>query len=426
MLRQRDAPPPEPQAAEQPSDLLGTASRAGFYGGEKPLTAARAGTFAQQDAAPTHVLQIAPPTKAATATTSLVESDDGGIRLGARDLRARAVLSEANSCEDAMAESAASIRTDSVFTGPGGQTVRMPAGGRTSTATGLLAGAGGYSALALATATVPDLEIRNGATVRVTAGPALRITASGDPGTSTVTFTAPRISVSTPQAPTTFHELAGPVDLSATEDPDQIDAVLRLLRTLGGNGPTESPLDQVSRALLVRLAPGGVVEQNRGWVVHALASALHVTMLLREVSTTGTVIETELAEISVGCVETLAYAPVGGYPRLESSPPPVDAGEAPDSAGGSADREPDTDVITAGGVPLEPVATVTSPDETESTTAAARPTIPPAPTPPSRGHSVTMNSTPGRTSLAGCLVALAIGACGMYGLWRRRMGRFRL
>lgn len=420
-LRQRENQP-MPRATEQPSDLLGAASRAGLYGGKNPLTAARAGTFAPRDAQPTHILQVAPPTQATTVTASVAESDDTGIRVGARDLKARAVLSEENNCADAWAESVVSVQSDSVFTGPGGPTIRIPAGARTHTITGFVSEHGKYSALALAAATVPDLEIFNGITVRVTSGPALRITASGDPRTSKVSFTAPKVSIATPRTATEFHDLTAPLDFTATEDPEQIAAVLSLLGTLGETGLNESPLSQVHQVLLVRLTPGDLVQQNRGWVVHALATTVRVTVVLREMATSGTVTDSEVAEISVGCLEALARAPEGGYPGRESSPRPMTPRDRPGSGAGSGDRRGDPDFVSAARAPLEPAVAVTSPGETTSTAVAARPTIPMAPSPPEQDHSVTMNSAPRRSSLAGCLIALAIGACGMYGLWRRRMG----
>lgn len=294
-------------------DMFNASSRAGLYAGRRPMVAARAGVFATAEADQTHVLRVAPPDASEPAVRSIDASDMGNTHTAQRDLRALARLVDPETCSLAASEAGVSLHGESHVTGSTGSKLSLAAGSWTNATSGLRLGPGGYASVATATVGVGDLALPGGATLRVSTEPSLEISASGVASTSTVRYTPPAIAVSGPEEPARFRPVATTLDLPSPEGVPIADSpAANLLTALGGAVP-EASKGERRRGMLLRIVPGTLGQQDDGWLVHALACAARIAVILQSTLTDGSVVENRLAEISIGNVEAVAFAPSGGF-----------------------------------------------------------------------------------------------------------------
>ncbi|MBT8225798.1 MAG: hypothetical protein HKP61_20700 [Dactylosporangium sp.] len=347
-LRRADLAPLGAQFAKPSTPFLGS-TRAGLFAGANPQTAARAG-LATPGA---YVYQLAPPSSPNPVARVLGSTDSTHLRTAAQGVQAAASLTDVLACDGAtgpQATASLELRGDSSLRGHSVSVLQVRGGASTAASTRLTQQAARYSAVATAAASLTDLQLFGEITVRVDRQPALRVTASGITATSGVGYEPPTLAVATPSRPGQFQtitdhlDLIAPVDTAgftaaaALADAEQtpllpISAFGELLAAIGA--PTDLA-GAPGRVAVVRISPGRISQQNLGWRVHAVASAIRIQLLLRSPVPGDADDEIELAELAIGGVEALASAPSGGYARPGSTSAPEPAApHASDGAGPS-------------------------------------------------------------------------------------------
>lgn len=304
--------------AMQTGVLIGS-SRTGLYAGAQPITAARAGLVGST-LRDSYVYQTAPPTNPAQIQRSTEPAANGQVLLGRRNLTARASLHDQMGCTETsgpVATATEQLLSTSVVNGLNQPVLALPAGADVTTRTSFVTSSGRYHATAVASTAGTDLSLFGSTTLRVTGRPTLKVAASGVASTSTVEYTPATITVAPSSRPGQFQAVTGQFDLAMSR-PD-LDTVLYAL------GATWYPGSLADRIPIARISPGPLVHQNLGWSVRATAAALRVQILLRPARSTAAAADTQLAEFTIGGLEALAYAPVGGYTRPGSAATPPTA-----------------------------------------------------------------------------------------------------
>lgn len=332
-----------------PYPLLGS-TRAGFYGGQEPQTAARAGMPVRGG----YVLQTAPTNSNNTAATLRVEpTDTDTIHSGAQYLQTTAVLDNSATCGDAInprATAALDLYDETTFIGDGIDVLQISDTSKTSTNASLVHNSTEYAAVAESKSELTSIRLFNTVTIHMTGPASLRVIATGTIETSAITYSPPSIAVSTAATAGDFQPFSGELNLIAPLGPTGMTAATALaqqtgapllpaptfdsiLATVGVDHGTYSPHGKIA---IIRLSVEPIAQHNLGWRVHALASALHVQILLRTGEDDGTTRDSPLADITIGSLEALACAPA----ESDSQQPSKAATASTDKPKGSRDNTP--------------------------------------------------------------------------------------
>ena len=331
------------------------------------LSATLAGITVPSALLNTHAREDAPPPNAAADTHSLVALNSGLLDLGVGNVSAFAGKSGVFDC--GLATGDASVANAAVLPGLRDHSLlALPDNLNGKAGAGMINVGGHLASGAGADAGLADLEVFAGTRaaigVKVVTEPTLKGIATGDPATSSVTYTSPVLDITAGSSEYTLDSAHTQLDLVTSADAGAVTGLLSSLNLpiLGQVGKTQVEL---------RLTLGDVTKHVTGTHVSGDAATLRVELLLVPADTqpgiaaaavtgTSTLLDLGLGVLSVDArapkavpatsPSTSAPAPCGGYGYGCPASPPCACTRSGAGPSASSTPTPTTTVkATSGG-----------------------------------------------------------------------------